>query len=78
MKIENAARERQSSEDWHWRYAWLPVRVSATRKVWLEPYYCRLVCTCEGGWAGGDRYRWEIIELGKGPESIWKTAEFCS
>lgn len=35
--------DKPSVTDWHWRFAWLPVRVSAETLVWLERYHCKLV-----------------------------------
>jgi hypothetical protein len=41
--------------------------------VWLEWYRRRLVCTDEGNWAGGRRYRWDIATDGY---PMWSTPEF--
>lgn len=64
MKFDIAKRERRRPSEWHWRFAWLPVRISTTRVVWMEWYYCRIICVAEGNWAGGDQWRWQTIELG--------------
>lgn len=65
MKIDLVRRKRQSREEWHWRFAWFPVRVSETRLVWWEFYYCRLLCVAEGNWTGGDQWRWQTVEMGE-------------
>lgn len=60
MKFEIPKRKRRDPSEWHWRFAYLPVRVSATRVVWWEFYYCRLL----SGWGANGLYcetRWQRL-----------------
>lgn len=64
-------RRRRRRDEWHWRFALLPVRISEEHVIWLDWYECRVVTVAEGNWAGGYRYRWEYMS----PIGPWRSEE---
>lgn len=72
MQLAVPQKPKLTSGDWHWKFAWLPTRVSATHVVWFEAYQRRLVTTCEGNWAGGWRAFYQYANAG----GVWAGPEF--
>jgi len=66
MILKISQRKRRDVSKWHWRFAWLPKRISETEMVWLALYSARLVCNDQGGWGSGATHYWEKTKLGSG------------
>lgn len=61
MKFLITKREITSPEEWHWKFAFFPHRLSRTTIVWLEWYQRRMAVLDEGNWAGGFKFQWEYV-----------------
>lgn len=60
-------------DEWHERFAWLPIAVSDTRLLWGRFYYCRREEIAPGNYAGGHVWRWIRIDPDTGVH--WKGPE---
>lgn len=72
MRFAVGLKQKPSADDWQWKFAWLPTRISATQIVWLESYQRRLHTVSEGNWAGGWRARYHYANAG----GLWEGPEF--
>lgn len=59
MRIFSRNKRVIKKTDWHFWFAWRPVRINETELIWLERVERQLIVDDEGNWAGGTTTHWE-------------------